>query len=238
MSNVKSSEPYDPARSIGGLSKLIELFRIEGPVIFLRHALQRYAPPLFNQLFFFEFDLARAKEFESPAELLPEGVTTQVLSGESEIPRVTAILAQGGVSPVSVQQRISRGDVVILAMAGDELVGYSWATFRERWISEIRATIVPREGEALMYDKRIMPRWRGKGLQYALSVAMHLHLSQLRPTRALVWVDALNTRSLKNQRRLGRRKVADVISSPALGILRVRNCTTATKLTIEKRAPY
>jgi GNAT superfamily N-acetyltransferase len=227
----------ETARSLGGLGQLIGLLRVEGPVIFLKHALQRYAPPLFNNLYVFEFDLARAKELESPAELLPRGVTTQFFRGEGEIARLTAILAQGEIAPAPVEQRIRRGDVAILAMAGDELVGYSWATFKERWISEIRGTILPREGETLMYDKRIMPNWRGQGLQYALSVAMLLYLSELECTRALVWVDALNTRSLKNQRRLGRRKIADIISLPALGILRVRNCSAADGITIEKRAP-
>jgi hypothetical protein len=238
VSRVKTSlQLQESPRSLGGLRKLVELFRVEGPVIFLKHALQRYGPPLFNHLYVFEFDLVRAKELESPAELLPRGVTTQFFRGEDEIVRLTAILAQGGVASALVEQRIRRGDVAILAMAGDELVGYSWATFKEQWISEIRGTIVAREGETLMYDKRIMPGWRGQGLQYGLSVAMLLYLSQLGCTRALVWVDALNTRSLKNQRRLGRRKVADIISLPALGILRVRNCSAAAGITIEKRVP-
>jgi hypothetical protein len=216
---------------------LIEMFRIEGPVIFIKHALQRYAPPLFNRLYFFEFDLARAMEPERPAGFLPGGVTTQIVSGKSEIARLTKILAQGEVVSAFVEQRMERGDVAIIAMADDELVGYSWATSKERWIAEIRASIVPRPGEVLMYDKRIMPRWRGKGLQYPLSVAKLLYLSELGYTRALVWVDALNTRSLKNQRRLGRRKIAEATSLPALGILHVRNFSAADSLIIKKRAP-
>ena len=45
MFHAKPTELRDAARSLGGLSKLIELFRIEGPVIFIKHALQRYASP-------------------------------------------------------------------------------------------------------------------------------------------------------------------------------------------------
>ena len=237
MLQVQPPELQDVVRPLGGLSKLIEMYRIEGPAIFIKHALQRYAPPLFNRLYFFEFDLARAIELESPAELLPGGVSTQILYGKDEVARLTKILAQGEVVSASVAQRLERGDVAIIAMAGDEFVGYSWATSKERWIAEIRAIIVPRAGEVLMYDKRIMPSWRGKGLQYALSVAKLLYLSELGYTCALVWVDALNTRSLKNQRRLGRRKVAEATSVPALGILHVRNFSAADSLTIKKRAP-
>jgi GNAT superfamily N-acetyltransferase len=232
--HAKPTELRDAARSLGGLGKLIELFRIEGPVIFIKHALQRYASPLFSRIYFFEFDLSQATQLKSPAELLPEGVSVSILTGDGESGRLKKILAQAEVAPSSVERRVTLGDVAIIAMAGEELVGYSWATFKERWISEIGASIVPREGETLMYDKRIMPQWRGKGLQYALSVAMLLYLSQLGWKRALVWVDVLNTRSLKNQRRLGKRKVAYVISSPALGILRVRDFSPSDCITIRK----
>jgi hypothetical protein len=238
LSDVEGSlQSQETSRTFGDWSKLIELWRIERPLIFFKHALQRYAAPLFNELYIFEFDLARASEFESPTKLLLEGVTTRLFHGQSEITVLIEILAQGEVMAASVEQRMARGDMALLAMKGLELAGYSWATFKERWIAEARATIVPHEGEVLMYDKRIMPRWRGKGLQYALSVAMHLALAQLGYMRGLVWVDALNARSLKNQRRLGRRKVAAIISSPILRILRVRNYS-ASGVSIEKREPH
>lgn len=227
---------HDEPRPLSGTSELAELLRVEGPIIFFKHALQRYAPTLFNHLYVFEFDLARAAELESSAQNLPHGVTTQLFRSASEMNRLAAILARAG-STRSAEQRMLRGDVAILAMAGDELVGYAWATFKERWISEIRATIVPAGDEVLQYDKRIMPKWRGKGMQYALSVAILPYLAKLGYRRTLNWVDAVNTRSLKNQRRLGKRKVADIISLPALRILRVRNCSAADGIRIEKRVP-
>ena len=219
---MSAFQSEDPPRPLAGVSELVELLRVEGPSIFLRHALQRYAPALYNHLYIFEFDLTRAAGLESSAQNLPPGVTTQLFSHASQTDQVAAMLAQARITR-SAEQRMLRGDVAIVAMAGDELVGYAWATFKERWISEIRATIIPANLDVLQYDKRIMPKWRGKGLQYALSVAVLPYLAELGYRRTLNWVDALNTRSLKNQRRLGKRKVADIISLPLLGVLRVHN---------------
>jgi len=58
------------------------------------------------------------------------------------------LLAQTG-QAYSARQRLLRGDVATVAMAERELVGYAWVTFRERWISEIRATIVPQDRDVL-----------------------------------------------------------------------------------------
>jgi GNAT superfamily N-acetyltransferase len=220
----------------GRLDGLLELLRVEGPVMFARHALQRYASRLLTHLDVFEFDLARAASLDTSTYALPPGVTSRIFRGEAEIEPLFAILEQSRLSRATVEQRMARGDLVMVATAGDDLVGYSWTTFTEAWISEIGATLVPRKGELVQYDKQVMPRWRGKGLQYAMSVAILSHLSKLGYKRTLGWVDALNTRSLKNQYRLGKRKVADVISVPALGIVRVRNYSAVDGVTIEKRA--
>lgn len=239
MSRVRSRHALQlegAPRQLSGIDELVELMRVEGPIIFIRHALQRYAPALFNHLCVFEFDLSRVAALESSAQNLPSGVTTRLFHSAAETDLLAKILAQADSSSSAVQ-RMLRGDVAILAMAGDELVGYAWATFGERWISEVRATIVPRYDEILQYDKRIMPKWRGKGMQYALSVAILPYLAKPGYRRTLNWVDSLNTRSLKNQRRLGKRKVADIISVPPLRILRLRNCSATEGIIIARRAP-
>jgi hypothetical protein len=48
-------------------------------------------------------------------------------------------------------------------------------------------------------------------------------------------VNALNTRPLKTQVRQGKRKLATIISSPILGIVRVRNISPADGITLKKR---
>ena len=72
MSEVNSFlQSQDTSRPLGKFSNLVELLRIEGPIIFFKHALQRYATQFFNELYIFEFDLARASQFESDSKYLP-----------------------------------------------------------------------------------------------------------------------------------------------------------------------
>jgi len=227
----------DASRALSGLGELFELWKTEGSVIFVKHAIQRYCNRLFAHLYFFEFDLAQASRLEASAQGVQDGITMRVCQGERELNRLVEAFAQTGIAPAAVEQRVRRGDIAMVAMAGSELAGYMWATSKERWLSEIRATIVPREDEIVVYDTRVIPRQRGKNLHYALSIALMPCLAKFGYRRALSGVAALNTRSLKTQRRLGKRKIADIISLPALGILRVRNTSATDGITIERRAP-
>jgi L-amino acid N-acyltransferase YncA len=80
-----------------------------------------------------------------------------------------------------------------------------------------------------------MPRWRGRGLQYPLTVPLFRYLSEQGYRRSLHWVNALNTRSLKNQRRQGKRKIATIVSSPLVGIVHLRNVSPEASITLKKR---
>jgi hypothetical protein len=53
----------------------------------------------------------------------------------------------------------------------------------------------------------------------------------------LVWVNALNTRSLKNQRWRGNRKLATIVSSPLLGLFHLRHVSPEADITLEKKKP-
>jgi hypothetical protein len=238
MSNGQAAwETGGPRRSLGGIHGVAELLRIEGPVTFLTHALQRYGSRLVGRHYFFEFDLAGTVRLGWDATSLPPGIRSHIFQGTDEVEYLARLAAQSGMREAAVEQRVAGGDLVAIALAGDELVGYSWATSRERWASEIGGTVLPREGEIVQYDERVMPKWRGKGLYYPISAAMLPDLLKLGYRRTLVWVDAFNTRSLKNQRRFGKRKIADVVSIPALGILRLHNYPDSDGIRIERRAP-
>ena len=225
-----------PAREARGrFGEFLELLRIEGPVTFVKHAIQRYAAPIYSHLYIFAFDLADAARLDSTASAIPRGINMQIFRGPEDLERAGKILTRAGVSRDTVEKRMVRGDVVAIAMAEEDPVAYGWATTEDAWIAEVKATILLRDGDIVQYDTRVMPHWRRRGLHYALSAAVLPYLSQLGYKRALAWVDALNTRSLKNQRRVGKRMAADIISLPALGVLRVRNHCADDGISLERR---
>ena len=74
------------------------------------------------------------------------------------------------------------------------------------------------------------------GLHYPLTVPIFRYLSEQGYRRTLGWVNALNTRSLKNQRRQGKRKIATIVSSPLLGFVHLRNVSPEAGITFEKKS--
>lgn len=223
-------------RPLVRLGDVLEVLRTEGPLTFARHVIQKYGNALFAHLHFFEFPLAEAMSSAS-SQTLPDGVSLRACRGEDDLAWLVRVFAQAGWAPAIIKQRMRRGDAAIVATAGAELVGYSWATFKERWLSEIRATIVPRADEIVEYDTRIMPRWRGNGLQSSLYLGLLPYLSRFGHRRTLTGVSAFNTASLRCQKRLGKREVADIISQPVLRILRLQNRSATDGIIVERRLP-
>jgi hypothetical protein len=165
---------------------------------------------------------------------LPAEITVRLFRGEGEIGRVAAKLERAGVPAAVVEQRMKRGDLVALALADEELAACTWTTFSDAWIKEARRTLPLHSDEAVQFDTLVMPQWRGQDLQYALTVPVLRYLSEQGYRRTLSMVNALNTRSIKNQLRQGKRRIATIASSPVLGIARLRNSSLG--VTLKKRS--
>jgi hypothetical protein len=202
--------------------------------ILFKLAVWKLSHPLFNVYHIVEFDLARARELSSAP--LPAGITVRLFRGEGEISPVAALLVEAGLPAATVEQRMRRGDLVALALTADEeLVAYAWTTFTDGWIPQVRAGLPLRSDAAVRFDTLVMPRWRGMGLHYPLTVPVLRYLSEQGYRRTLGWVNALNTRALKNQRRQGKRKIATIVSSPLLGLVHLRNVSPEADITLEKK---
>src|ERR1700687_2408956 len=91
----------------------------------LKFASWKLMQPLFNLQHVFEFELTRAEELSFSAEQLPAGITVELFRGEGDIGRVAARLERAAVPRAVVEQRMKRGDLVALALAGEELAAYT-----------------------------------------------------------------------------------------------------------------
>jgi hypothetical protein len=218
------------------VSRFLRALAVEDAGISCKLALSKLTHPLFNMYHVFDFNLASV--YQLPATQFPLGVTLRLFRGEGDVTCVAAMLALAGMSLKTVEHRMRRGDLAALVFANDEeLAAYSWTTFIEAWIAEIRATLPLRSDEAVRYDSLVMPRWRGKGLNYPLSLPISPYLFEHGYRRTLSWVSALNTRSVRTQFRQGKRKIATIVSSPLLGLVHLRNLSPAVGITLERRIP-
>jgi hypothetical protein len=155
-------------------------------------ALRKLTHPLFNVYYVVEFDLTWANKL--PPASLPAGVVIRLFRGEEEISPFAALLAESGIPAATVEQRMKRGDLVALALTDNgELAGYAWTTFTDTWMPEVRATLPLRSDEAARFTTLVMPRWRGRGLHYPLTVPVFQYLSEQGYRRTLGWINALNT---------------------------------------------
>jgi GNAT superfamily N-acetyltransferase len=218
------------------IRRLFQTLAVEDWRILFESAVLKLSHPLFNVYYILEFDLARAHEL--PPAPLPAGITVRLFRGQGEISPFATLLVEAGTPAAILEERMRRGDLVALALTDDgELAGYAWTTYTDAWIPEVHAGLSLRSDEVVGFDTLVMPKWRGRGLQYPLTVPLFRYLSEQGYRRSLHWVNALNKRSLKNQRRQGKRKIATIVSSPLLGIARLRDIAPEAGITFEKKKP-
>jgi hypothetical protein len=218
------------------LKRYLEMLAAEDSRMLLETALRKLTHPLLNMYYVFEFELASVNQI--PAKEFPAGIALRLFRGEGDIAYVAATLSAAGVPVERVEERMRRGDLAALILANDEeLVAYSWTTFGHAWLAEVGATLPLRPDEAVRFDSMMMPRWRGKGFNYILSIPISRYLYEHGYRRTFSWVNALNTRSIKTQLRQGKRRIAIIISSPVFGIVRVRNLSPEAGITLERRKP-
>ena len=200
----------------------------------------RVLEPFFNVQHVFVFDLALAGQLSSARHQLPPGIAIKIFlqPSTSEVDQVFALLAQAGISRRITQERLQRGDMLAVATADTAIAAYTWTTFSTAWIAEARRFLLLRNDQAVQFDTLVMPSWRGKGLQYALTVRVLQYLSKLEYRQTLAWVNARNVRSIRNQLSQGKRRIAMIKSCPFLGLVRMRRLSEEADFTIESELQH
>ena len=203
----------------------------------MRFAVQRITLPLFNVHYIFETDLTRAEALPNHRRPLPPGVTIGIFRGEDEIGPLAEKLTAAGLESATLKARMKRGDMVAVALDLEgKIIAYTWQTFCNVWMREVRATLVLERGQMAGLDTFVLPQWRGKGLQYLINAWKFRYLSEHGYEHGLNWVNALNNRSIKSQSSQGKRRIATIYSSPILNLVWVRKVFPGSTLRIQKRA--
>jgi len=173
------------------------VWQYQGPWYALLRAGRKLLTPLltWDVIYVFERSLS-----DSPSEYpIPEGISISSFRGEHDL-----LKAQSDLGPYCeyVETRLSRGDIAVVAYAGDEVAGYAWMSLSNIWVDEVEMMAIVRKGEIVHYDSFVRPIWRGHGLSTCLFVAAR-HYARLEGCdRTLSWISALNVQSLKTAQRL------------------------------------
>jgi GNAT superfamily N-acetyltransferase len=161
-------------------STIREALRWRGCLVFFLIAVREILHRLlyWHAYYIFEIDLTRQP---APQPYAEEKFDVRVYSGAEDRQISKAeIVSMGGLEPAEIDSRFNRGDMVAIAYAGSEPAGYEWLSFTSGAVElAFGVTWAVGPGEAIRYDKFVVPKWRGRRvsswLHSAIVVCAHGH---------------------------------------------------------------
>jgi hypothetical protein len=163
--------------------------------------LSRITGPYMNAYYFFEGDLSRKR----PALSAQPEFRVCLYRGAADLRAAIDVLVETGLTPADIGARFHRGDLVAVGFLGDQTAAYTWASFTEVNVKELRRKLCARAGEVIQYDTLVLKPFRRHGLQFAVNQPVLDYAEQRGYTRTLSWVNVLNRASCKNQWKWGKK---------------------------------
>jgi GNAT superfamily N-acetyltransferase len=194
-----------------------ETLRWEGPLWVLRRAAVQLLRPLIT---WDAFHVFQADLDVTPAPIpAREGIDLRIYHAPFHLDALRLKLSlTGAVLADQVESRLQRGDLAAVAFAGGEVAGFTWICLSPEEVRAKEPTLLLKRDEALHYHTFVIPERRGQGLHRILDSHLMRYVRDLGIARTFTVVDSRNPSSLKNQVRLGKRKVMTVVSVRLRGI--------------------
>ncbi len=106
-------------------------------------------------------------------------------------------------------RRLKRGHTGLVAVCGDQIVGYAWAcTEVNPFLERIQLDLAP--DEVLCVDAFTAESFRGKGVQTALALGRCRLFKDLGYHRAIAYIEQRNLASLAVWRKIGGRTIGEI----------------------------
>jgi GNAT superfamily N-acetyltransferase len=156
---------------------------------------------------YYVFDSSLAE----PAPADPhENLGVRIYHGLESLASVQANFASMGIGRV-FEQRLMRGEAVVIASAQDCLIGFAWMAFADMPVEEFEMTITVPPAYICHYDAFVLPAWRGRGVVAAMVKAAKQFARDRGCQRAISWINVLNVASLRLPQRWNRRPSMTII---------------------------
>ena len=169
--------------------------RLRGPFILALLTVREILRPLFYWYVWhiFETDISQ----QVPQPYTKEELEVKVYTPEDSLMIIQEqICAMGELEPAEVDIRLARGDLIAVAFAKEQPVGYMWIAlssglelaFDTYWIVQSR--------EAVRYGTFVLPAFRGRGIHSYLNYAVNSYLRKRGIIRTLASISILNPQSM------------------------------------------
>jgi GNAT superfamily N-acetyltransferase len=202
-------------------STIREALRWRGPFVFFLVILREMLRPLvyWHAYYIFETDLTRQPVPEPYAD---EKIDVRVCPDAVDLKKGKAeIVSMGQLEPAEVDSRFKRGDRVVIAYAGDEPTGYEWLCFTSG-VLELAFGVnwIVSPGEAVRYDKFVLPKWRGRRISTWLHSATVVCARDHGIMRTFSSISTVNKQSLSIAKHYRRRAAMTVTLVHVRGLKR------------------
>jgi GNAT superfamily N-acetyltransferase len=174
----------------------------------LQEAIRQSTHPFLNVYDLFVADLTMPPATRNPR---PD-FTVRLYRGAEQSAAACRQLSRLELPAHEVCRRMRNGDVVAIGSVQEDVVGYTWMTFTDIEMTEVRRFLCLPPNHAAQFDTFIAPRWRGYGLQFLLNVPVLEYARQQGIVYTMAWVNALNVRSRRNQLRTQKKQVLTIVS--------------------------
>jgi GNAT superfamily N-acetyltransferase len=192
------------------LRRLPEFIRWRNPVHLLLLAVREIFRPFMYWYVFdiFERDLRRPL----PEPYSKEKLNVRVYEGTTDLHKaVEDLTSLDDLRPSDIEMRLKRGDVVAVAYAAREAVGFMWLTFSSGMKLPFGTVWLIGPTEALRYGSFVRPAWRGRAVHSLVNDAINQYARSRGIVCSLAGISALNSQSRNLPKHLRNSRVMRVV---------------------------
>jgi GNAT superfamily N-acetyltransferase len=178
-----------------GLNNLLTSIRWRKPSILILLAVREILRPIFywHAWHIFETDISQ----HVPKPYAKEDVEVKIYTPEDNTLIIQKqISAMGELEPAEVGRRFARKDLIAIAVAREQPVGYMWMAFSHGLELAYDTYWTVRSHEEVRYGSFVIPAFRGRAIHSCLNAAVNSYLRNLGVIRSLASVSILNPPSM------------------------------------------
>ena len=186
--------------------RALEILRWRGPLRFLVLVAREILKPIlyWHVYYIIENDLSR----QLPVLYAKRPFEVGIYRGEKDLAAIEPQLsAMGELTPEEISWRAKHGDLVGVAYAGSEVVGYSWMSCSSGLPLAFDVTWIVSPNEAVLYGSFVRSEWRGQGVHSSLDVALNGYAREQGILRTIASMAVYNSQTLALAKRTGKQRV-------------------------------
>lgn len=182
--------------------------RWRGPFRFSLLVLREMFSPLVYWHVFYVFE----KDVHVPPPDRTAEFDVKVYAGREHLDRlIREIVPMGEMSAEEIASRLASGDVVAIAYAGSEPLGYAWMALKSGMEIAFDTVWVLAANEAAFHGSFTHPNWRGRSIQRHLDAGLLRYADENGVVKIFLTISALNAPSIRAAKHMRKQRAMTLV---------------------------